>query len=80
MKNAMLQCLEFNVDTTIILDLLIQTKPKHIIYMSCSTSSLAKDLNKLLPLYKLQNIDIYDMFFGTALVESISHLTLKEKK
>lgn len=59
------------------IDLILKVKPKRIVYGSCNPSTLAKDLNLLLKIYKLEVTKPLDMFPQTSLVESISLLTLK---
>ncbi|MBL7662384.1 methyltransferase domain-containing protein [bacterium] len=40
----------------------IGQKPKHLLYSSCSLSTLAKDLACLSPEYKLNSVAVFDMF------------------
>lgn len=62
-------------------DSLIQTilkvKPKRFVYTSCNPSTLAKDLQQLTKIYKIQYIQPVDMFPQTAQVESVTKLVLK---
>jgi len=51
--------------------------PKFVYYISCNSSTLAKDLDKLKDRYKVNYIKPYDFFVETALVESIVKLELK---
>lgn len=59
------------------IDLILNFKPKRIVYGSCNPSTLAKDLNLLLKEYVLVETTPLDMFPYTSLVESISLLVLK---
>ena len=59
------------------IELILQFKPKRLIYGSCNPSTLAKDLNALLVHYDLIETVPIDMFPYTSLVESVSLLTLK---
>lgn len=59
------------------IELILNSKPRKLIYGSCNPSTLAKDLNLLLKTYKLVETVPLDMFPQTALVESISLLELK---
>lgn len=62
-------------------DSLIQTilkvKPKRFVYTSCNPSTLAKDLQQLTKIYKIEYIQPVDMFPQTAQVESVTKLVLK---
>jgi 23S rRNA (uracil1939-C5)-methyltransferase len=59
------------------IDLILEAQPKRIIYGSCNPSTLAKDLKLLMNKYVLETTIPIDMFPQTALVESVSLLTLK---
>jgi 23S rRNA (uracil1939-C5)-methyltransferase len=59
------------------IELILDVKPKRIVYGSCNPSTLAKDLNSLLKTYTLVETIPVDMFPYTSLVESVSLLTLK---
>ena len=61
-----------------VINSLLNMKAEKIFYISCNASSLAKNLNKLLDLYKIEYIRPYDFFTETALVESVCCLKLKE--
>ncbi|XMB85631.1 23S rRNA (uracil(1939)-C(5))-methyltransferase RlmD [Mycoplasmatota bacterium WC44] len=52
-------------------------KPNRIIYVSCNPSTLAKDLNHLLKLYKVELVQPVDMFPNTAHVETVVRLDRK---
>ncbi len=60
-----------------IIESILRIKPKQIVYISCNPSTLAKNLNDLLRLYKIKSIKPVDMFPNTASVESITILSLK---
>lgn len=60
-----------------ILDVLLQAKIPKIIYVSCNPSTFAKNLARLLPVYRVEYIQPIDMFPHTSSVESVCLLTLK---
>ncbi len=49
-----------------------------VYYISCNTSTLAKNLNELLEKYDVSYMRPYDFFMETALVETVVCLSLKE--
>jgi len=53
-------------------------KPKHIFYVSCNPASLARDLKSLTMPYKLENIDLLDLFPATSHFETLVSLKFKE--
>ena len=61
-----------------VIDVLNKINAKKIFYISCNTSTLAKNLNKLLDHYMVESIKPYDFFTETAHVESIATLSLKQ--
>nr|MCR5741778.1 23S rRNA (uracil-5-)-methyltransferase RumA [Gammaproteobacteria bacterium] len=50
---------------------------RKVYYISCNSSSLAKNLNDLLDKYEIEYIRPYDFFTETALVECLVVLNLK---
>ena len=60
-----------------VIDTLRLIKPPRIIYISCNSSTLAKNLSQLLDLYDIEKITPYDFFTETALVETVCLLTRK---
>ncbi|MDN7247449.1 23S rRNA (uracil(1939)-C(5))-methyltransferase RlmD [Planococcus shenhongbingii] len=56
---------------------ILKVKPKRFIYTSCNPSTLAKDLQQLTKVYKIEYIQPIDMFPQTAQVESVTKLILK---
>jgi len=65
----------------IVLQKLADTSPKHIVYVSCHPVYLARDLKRLLtaqPNYKVEKLQIYDMFPQTDHFETLVHLSLTE--
>ncbi|MDO8509903.1 MAG: 23S rRNA (uracil(1939)-C(5))-methyltransferase RlmD [bacterium] len=56
---------------------LLETKPKTIIYMSCNLSTHARDLQLLLADYKLEFLKLYNFFPHTAHIEGLAVLKLK---
>lgn len=54
-----------------------QIKPKKLIYVSCNPMTLARDIQKLSEEYKINDIELFDMFPNTHHVESVCLLDLK---
>lgn len=54
-----------------------QIKPKKLIYVSCNPMTLARDIQKLSEEYKINDIELFDMFPNTHHVESVCSLDLK---
>jgi len=54
--------------------LLLASKPPHLIYSSCSIESLARDVEALSKQYKIEKIQIFDLFPHTAHFETLIHL------
>ena len=61
-----------------VINTILESGAKKIFYISCNSSSLAKNLNDLLTKYEIDYIRPYDFFTETALVESITVLSLRE--
>ena len=57
---------------------ILESEVKKFIYVSCNPATLAKDLERLKEKYNVNSITPVDMFPQTALVESITTLTLKK--
>ena len=53
-----------------------QIQPKKLIYVSCNPMTLARDVQKLSEEYKLNDIELFDMFPNTHHVESVCLLKL----
>ena len=62
------------LDKTVV-EALMKYPPKHILYISCMPSTLARDLNGLSNHYKIQSCQPYDMFPQTAHIETLVHLS-----
>lgn len=56
---------------------ILSAKPDKIFYISCNSSSLAKNLSELLKEYNVEYMRPYDFFTETALVETLCVLSLK---
>lgn len=56
------------------IEVLLKAKIKRMIYVSCNPATLAKDLETLSKVYKVNSITPLDMFPQTALTESITTL------
>lgn len=61
-----------------LLQTVLKVKPKKMVYVSCNPSTLAKDIEQLAKLYRVEYVQPVDMFPHTAHVECISQLILKE--
>ncbi|TYB31689.1 MAG: 23S rRNA (uracil(1939)-C(5))-methyltransferase RlmD [Candidatus Mcinerneyibacterium aminivorans] len=61
-----------------IIDMLNRVKPKKIIFVSCDTATLARDMNKLKENYSIKKLSITDMFPQTHHVETVGMLERKE--
>ena len=59
------------------LSVLLNKKPKQIIYVSCDPETLARDLKYLSKLYTVDYVQPVDMFPMTAHVETVVNLSLK---
>ena len=60
-----------------LLKTILKVKPKRFIYTSCNPSTLAKDLQQLTKIYRVEYIQPVDMFPQTAQVEAVTKLVLK---
>ncbi|MCH1624228.1 23S rRNA (uracil(1939)-C(5))-methyltransferase RlmD [Fredinandcohnia quinoae] len=60
------------------LQTVLKVRPKKMVYVSCNPSTLAKDIEKLSKLYRVEYVQPVDMFPHTAHVECISQLILKK--
>ncbi len=58
-----------------LLETLLKSRIKTIIYISCNPSTLAKDLSVLSGRYEIESIRGYDMFPNTPLVETVVKLS-----
>jgi len=59
-----------------LLQTILRTAPKKVVYVSCNPSTFAKDINVLMKKYRVEYIQPVDMFPHTAHVECVSLLTL----
>ncbi len=60
-----------------VVDTLLESEPKQIVYLSCGPATLARDLSCLKDKYNIEFIQPYDMFPQTANVETLVSLKLK---
>jgi 23S rRNA (uracil1939-C5)-methyltransferase len=58
----------------IIVDHLLRMKPRRIAVVSCDVSTLARDLGKLLPAYRIERLALIDLFPQTYHFEAVAHL------
>lgn len=61
------------------IETILKQKVQRMVYVSCNQATLAKDLEKLSEIYKVNSITPIDMFPQTSLVESVCLLVLKDK-
>ena len=62
-----------------LLDTMLEAKPERIVYVSCDSSTLARDLRILIDGgYNLEIVQPVDMFPQTAHVECVAKLTRKD--
>lgn len=76
-------------DTTVILDppragcapqllaRLVDVRPPRVIYLSCNPATQARDLETLLPLYRLDTVQTFNFFPRTPHIENLVVLSLK---
>ena len=55
-------------------DALVAARADRILYVSCNPATLARDLKRLAPAYKLAGVRSFDLFPQTAHVESVAEL------
>ncbi|MBQ6125564.1 MAG: 23S rRNA (uracil(1939)-C(5))-methyltransferase RlmD [Erysipelotrichaceae bacterium] len=60
-----------------LIETLLQSKIKRLVYISCNPATLGKDLNQLQKKYMINSVKGYDMFPNTPLVETIVCLDRK---
>jgi len=60
-----------------LIEMLLQSKIKRLVYISCNPATLGKDLNQLQKKYMINSVKGYDMFPNTPLVETIVCLDRK---
>ncbi|WP_033826705.1 23S rRNA (uracil(1939)-C(5))-methyltransferase RlmD [Bacillus andreraoultii] len=58
-----------------LLDTILKTEAKKVVYVSCNPSTLAKDLNKLTKKYKIEYMQPVDMFPQTMHVECVAWMS-----
>ena len=63
--------------TEVFLNAINKLKPKHVVYVSCEASTLARDLKILQKEYIIKKVGVVDMFVGTYHVETIVCLERK---
>lgn len=60
-----------------LLQTILKVKPKKVVYVSCNPSTLAKDLQTLSKLYKVEYMQPVDMFPQTSHIEVVTKISLK---
>ena len=63
-----------------VVDSFLQTEPNQIVYLSCNSATLARDLSYLTEKYNIEFIQPYDMFPETANVETLVSLRIKQNE
>ncbi len=61
-----------------VINSLIKVLPQKILYVSCNSATLARDLKPLLEFYDINKVTPFDMFPQTSHVETFVSLTLKK--
>ena len=61
-----------------VIDNIIKIAPKNLIYVSCNSTTLARDLNYLKDKYEINNVKLFDLFANTYHVECVVVLKLKK--
>lgn len=56
-------------------EIIAYLKGKHLFYLSCMPSTLARDLERLSPFYAIDSVEAFDMFPQTTHVETLVKLT-----
>ena len=57
-----------------VIESILATAPREILYVSCNPGTLARDLGQLCPTYRLESVTPLDMFPQTAEIEVVAHL------
>jgi 23S rRNA (uracil1939-C5)-methyltransferase len=57
-----------------LLKAILQKKPKRLVYVSCDPATLARDIKRLSPFYRVQSVTPFDMFPQTSHIESVTCL------
>ena len=60
-----------------LIDVLLEKKPKKIVYVSCNNATLSRDLQLLKEKYELLECTLFDLFPHTSHVECVCVLKLK---
>jgi tRNA/tmRNA/rRNA uracil-C5-methylase (TrmA/RlmC/RlmD family) len=55
---------------------ILKTNPTHLIYLSCNPVTQARDLQLLMPIYKVTTFQVYNFFPRTPHIETLAFLTL----
>lgn len=61
----------------VVLDTILDAKPKKVVYISCNPATLARDLKILEGEYKIKEVTPVDMFSYTSHIETVTLLILK---
>lgn len=63
--------------TPAVADMVIELKPRRVVYVSCNPSTLARDLRKFSDKYTIDSVRLADSFPNTYHIESVAFLSLK---
>ena len=55
-------------------DALLELAPPRLVYLACDPATLARDLQRLLPAYRLASLELIDLFPQTFHIESLARL------
>jgi 23S rRNA (uracil1939-C5)-methyltransferase len=64
--------------TESVIQAILDSRPREVIYVSCNPGTLARDLARLTPVYRLESVTPLDMFPQTAEIEVATHLILRD--
>jgi 23S rRNA (uracil1939-C5)-methyltransferase len=53
---------------------LIDLAPRRLLYLSCDPATLARDLARLLPAYRLDELELIDLFPQSFHIEALARL------
>ena len=57
-----------------VIEQLIELAPPRVVYLSCDPATLARDLQRLLPAYRLASLELIDLFPQTFHIEALARL------
>jgi len=63
-----------------VVDQLIELKAPKLVYVSCNSATMARDLEKLNKVYDIRDVQLVDMFPQTYHIETVANLRLKDSQ